>query len=475
MPADKKPKKAEPASESAQQLERFRCMSGLAPVAKPIQGGPVELPASDLALIWLLSWFCDTDAEVDLAVTVPSATRLATPRLPHWVKIHRQPGRTHVEVGWNPPGPRASAYLKIAQSLEKAPSGTTIEFLSAANPEEDYEYESDAELKTREAGRQRHLGTLSDRGTFLLSHSSIPGKPADFLAAMEIARKITESRPTFEVPSEEDARAVVELARKTAWFADEKALPRVKGKAVATAKGQAMTTAMMVFRRRFARGPWETMAVQERDEAGNREWDEMIDQVGQKVGEALAAPPGDDIILRTERAVFRRADWSKMNVGLLDAIAFAWGKALGEDEPQPQAPADKLTPIDQALSKLGFTSLGAVHVDRFGELYLNAYAGPKGDAFGCVIAGTFGQFEYEFVSHLSNGGSLTTSTTAGLKDQKKKKIYKRSFPDFKPSSLYRKHRAALAQLTTEKVRPVPLDATLEGFCRAVDDYIRREF
>src|SRR5262249_48640154 len=150
-----------------------------------------------------------------------------------------------------------------------------------------------------------------------------------------------------------------------------KDLPKVKGTLVFPAsKDEPMTTALMVFRQRFAAGPWDTGAGQTRDEESNREWDEMIDTVGKKVSKVLAAPAGDDVILQTKRATYRRADWSKMNVGVLDAIAFLWGRAAGEQVEQPETPAQKLEPVDVAFAELGFTILGDIHCDRLGELYL---------------------------------------------------------------------------------------------------------
>jgi hypothetical protein len=163
-----------------------------------------------------------------------------------------------------------------------------------------------------------------------------------------------------------------------------------------------------------------------------------------------------------------------MDVGVLDALGFVWGRAIGEDAPPPQTPEQKLEPVDRALSELGFTVLGDVHCDRFGELYLRAYAGPAGDTFGCVIAGTFGQFVVEFVTRFGDGGSLTTTTTPNLKDQKKRRVFKRSYPNLGPHALYKTHRAGIAEITTVKAQPLPIDPTIEGFCRAIDEYIKRE-
>lgn len=460
-----------PSADSVATFDRPRPLYGIAPPAAPIAGGPVELPASDLGRFWLLSWYCETDSEVDILVTPPAGARVPLPKTEHWAPIHRRDGRAYVEVGWHPPGPRFAAYRSLGAAIAAAPPGTVVEFASGNASEAD----PDSAYAPIEAGAQRYVGTLTDRGTFRLTHASVPARPGDVLAAMEICRRLDEPRVVFEMPTEDDALAVVAMARSTDWFAKDEDLPRARGKSVAAAnRRNALATSMMVFRRRFADGPWDTAAGQGRDEESHRDWETMIDRVGTTVGKALAAPAGDDVILQTERAVFRRADWSKMGVGVLDALSFAWGRAGGQGVSAPQTPEQKLEPVDREFSGLGFVPLGDVHCDRFGELYLRGYAGPEGDAFGCAIAGTFGQFAYEFVTRFSNGGALTTSTTPNLKDQKKRRIFKRSYPDLTPAALYAKHRKAVAELSSARVKPSPVEATIEGFCRAIDEYIERE-
>lgn len=111
---------------------------------------------------------------------------------------------------------------------------------------------------------------------------------------------------------------------------------------------------------------------------------------------------------------------------------------------------------------------------RLGELVLRGDASPDGIMYGCVAAGTFGQFAYELVTAFSNGATLTTSTTPGLEDRKARRLYKRSYPDLTVEHLQAKHAAGIAEIASNKARPVAIEPTLEGFCRAVDAYIERE-
>ncbi|MHC5543311.1 hypothetical protein ACYOEI_34240, partial [Singulisphaera rosea] len=120
---------------------------------------------------------------------------------------------------------------------------------------------------------------------------------------MEICRKIDERKAaTFLLSSEADSQAVVAKARGTEWFPEEASLPRVKGSTIVVApRGDAMFNAMMVYRRRFADGPWDVGEGQDRDEWSRRDWDRTIEAVGASVATALAAPEGDEVVLKTER------------------------------------------------------------------------------------------------------------------------------------------------------------------------------
>ncbi|WP_406697885.1 hypothetical protein V5E97_03440 [Singulisphaera sp. Ch08] len=457
-----------PEAGSVGSFDRSRSLYATVPRAELIAGGPIELPVDDLARFWLLPWFCETDSETDLLIVPKAGTRLRLPRTDGSVEVHRRGAQTYIEITWNPPGRRVSTYRELCQAIAAAPAGTTIEFIAGRMPEDDSD---DASLQ---AGDQRYLGSLTDQGTFLLTHSSVAANPADFLAAMEICRQIDQPKPSFVMPSEQDARGVLELARGTDWFVDAGALPRVKGKSVtAASRDEAMTTMMMVFRKRFEAGPWNTIGGQQQDEVSHQEWETAIQEVEKSLAKAFAAPEGGDIILETERAIFRSADWSKMNVGFLDALDTLCGPC--EQEDMPPTPTEKLWPIDRAFTNLKFTRLGDVHCNRFGELYLRGYAGPSGDTFAAIAVGTLGQFAFEFVTPLAGGGSLTTSTTPDLKDKPKAGIYKRSFPTLTPAALYQEHRSALAKLTAAHAEAQPIEATTEGFCRALDDYIKREF
>src|SRR5262249_31497399 len=152
-------------------------------------------------------------------------------------------------------------------ALADAPAGTIIEFLSANTSSDlDDDEDEDAIGETDEpsdgvlqSGNQRYVGTLTGAGTYQVSAAFPAMSAADLLAAMEVCRRIDDPRSGFEMPSEADARAVVALARGTAWFGKEKDLPKVKGTSVFPAsKDEPMTTGLMVFRQRFAAGPWDT-------------------------------------------------------------------------------------------------------------------------------------------------------------------------------------------------------------------------
>ncbi|MHC5543312.1 hypothetical protein ACYOEI_34245 [Singulisphaera rosea] len=107
-----------PEASSLGSFGREVALDAITPDVRAIDGGPVELPASDLARFWLLSGFCDTDAETDILLAPPTGSCIALPKPEAWMTFHRRGGRTYLEVAWRPPQPRLRTY----RSIEEVPS-----------------------------------------------------------------------------------------------------------------------------------------------------------------------------------------------------------------------------------------------------------------------------------------------------------------------------------------------------------------
>ncbi|MFO0907851.1 MAG: hypothetical protein U0794_05730 [Isosphaeraceae bacterium] len=474
--------------------ERKVPLALLAPAATAVEGGPVPIQGSDLGRLWLIPWCCDTDVEVDLLLSPPPGHRLTLPAFEeHWVIPHVRGERIYVEVGWNPPGPRFRIYRALAGALEEAPIGTMVEVIAAngSGPELDRdepdpddaekgepsrvnEVPDDPDELPLTSGNQRYRAERTTEGWFLTA-AGPPVRAADLSAAVDLLRRVESFDVPFELGSAQLAALAARRAASSAWFGEDDEKPLAVGSTlVCRSPDTRLATTLFAFRARFAGGPWDVESGWKREEASEAEWDEMIVKVGEKVGEALAAPPAGDVIIRTERAVFRKADWAALKMGIGDALGYLIARVEGADEPPPLTPVEKLEPVDEALVELGFLPLGDIHCDRFGELYLRGYVGPDGATYASVTAGTFGQFAYELVSRFADGATLTTSTVPDLADRREIQVFKQSVPENGPAFLLEEHRKGIARRMKRHGPVEHVEPTLEGFCRAIDDYIARE-
>jgi len=292
-----------------------------------------------------------------------------------------------VEVAWNPPGARYRVYRALGE----------------ASPPRRPAPPSSSSRRTPRGHRRR--GRVGRRGSRRGAGGALqPGRcpallrhadPATARSASRTPRRqsrrrtcarrwssagrSTRTSPGSRCPARPTRGPSSRMARATAWFAEEKDLPRARGATVVPAsKDERLTTRADRLPPRFASGPWDTGAgsrgTRRAARSGRRcatrspgEWARSWRHRGRR------RDPQTDV------ATYRRADWSKMNVGVLDAFAFLWGQAAGETAEAPETPLQKLEPVDRAISELGFTTLGDVHCNRLGELYLRAYAGPEAE------------------------------------------------------------------------------------------------
>ncbi len=447
--------------ESAGTSDRSESLYKLAPKARPIAGGPVALSASDLELFWHIPWFCQTDTEVDLLIHPSDGRLFIPPSYEHWRPYHLRDGRTYIEVPWAPPGHRHRFFRQVGEALAKLPGGTTVEMVSSVTDDG----------APHQAGRQRYLGVLDGKGHFLVTHASIPLRPADLLEALELTRKMIEPSPSFELPTEADARAVREAAGKTGWFFEKADWPKVDGRTVTPASpDNTLFTSLMVFRQRFLNGPWNTREDQAQDEQSQAEWGETIEKVSDSLVNLFAAPSDGPVLFRGEVATFRESEWDRLYDRIQERLEGIAGPIDGED-PCRVSPSEILAPVDATLVELGFEPLGNVHCDRFADLYLRGYALSALNTFACVVAGTVGQFHYEFVTRFERGGGLTTSTIPNTGTYYVRNAYHRAHPQQSPAELWKSHQKHLRELTGKGNQPLAIEPSLVGFCRAIEAYL----
>ncbi len=430
----------------------------------PIVGGPVPIGGADPGRLWRIPWFCDTDVEIDWYLVPPPGSTIALAIVAEDHLVRRRGRSVHVDLAWTPPGWRPRIYSDLGPIILGAPDGTAVELVAAATP-------GGPGLEARpplRSGNQRYAGRVVN-GKLLLDAATPEVTADDLRAALAIARSIEGSGPIPAADADE-ARAAVAAGLRTAWFPPDQKPPEAVGAAVTCRGEDRPFVAMFLFRRRFAAGPWDTASAQLAEEADQGEWSDTVEQVSEALQSAIAVPPTGEVLLRTDLATYRRADIVAMRPGLLDVLDALETAVTGGGAPPDHLPslAEKVAPIVDQLVALGFRPLGDVHCDRIETMVLRAFAGADGLSFAYLAADLLGHVALDLIAAFDDGATLTTSTAGGLKDRKRAKVFAQSFPDRSPAALDAHHRARLAALAADGRRPLPIDPTLEGFCRAFD-------
>jgi cytohesin len=135
----------------------------------------------------------------------------------------------------------------------------------------------------------------------------------------------------------------------------------------------------------------------------------------------------------------------------------------------------RLAQVDAEMAGIGYHALGAIVCERIGDVVLRAYGAAQAEAFGAWNVGVMGT-AMDFVSYLSDGSSLTTTTHEESKTSARGGNYVRAIPDASVRVLHHKHelrvarRAKAVQLSLDSAEP-----SLVALARAVDRSLVRRF
>ncbi|MBD3176529.1 MAG: hypothetical protein GF320_15220 [Armatimonadia bacterium] len=136
--------------------------------------------------------------------------------------------------------------------------------------------------------------------------------------------------------------------------------------------------------------------------------------------------------------------------------------------------AEVLAKFEDGMAALGFRYLGDVTLKKMRGYALRMYLSPDGLSYADLTVSAFGPLCWEYVSRMADGSHLTTTTNPMAMSRPDVKIYFKEAPGLDPVDLYEKHRWAIGRFESAKnTRPVPLEGTLEGVARAIDEALER--
>jgi hypothetical protein len=321
------------------------------------------------------------------------------------------------------------------------------------------------------AGDMRFRAVLRN-GSWSVTHALPAVAKEDLEAALEILGWVHGTEP-FVARDEAEARAVVELALAGNYFGNEKKdQPVASGATIKVRKRMwRHYLAMVLFRHRFVTGPWDTTSSHEADAAFNADMDKLFADIGAQIGQALAAPHGEETVYQGQRSAFLKARMSELEprAGLVELFRALYpSRDLGESFDLPRA----VDLIDESMDKAGLATLGDMVCEAFGEVVIRGYARYGGDAFGLLYAGTTGQFAYEFSTHFTDGSSLTTSVNPGS-DRREIASYHAHFPGASVEELFEKHQAGVAKRSRGEVKPMEHPHDLAALAARIDEFLVR--
>ncbi len=404
-----------------------------------VEGGAFPVPTGKLAFSGFPSEACSTGASPAMAVLLNLPENLDPPLI-------KEPGEQCDEVqatrtadgflfglldrnSFCKSDLKAGLGKPLAKFLLEPPDGTVLE--------------ADYAVPDEPASYQRYRGKVRDGQWWVEeSHPRLTRQALD--DAVELAA--FESRTKLTCRDAAEAQALEEAARQDNQLHGM----GVKRKGtIVSVEFDTGTLATLLLRLRHP-GAWD-FAPRLAYEA--REYQERIAtqrEMRRSFAEAArrrAAPHDPEVLLKGQNSWYWRSDFLQ-----LDEL---------DQEPREQ--------FDQALQTLGFTHVGDLVAKKQRDFVLRVFRSPDRLCY-CLIMGKRTMYlGQEFVSRLSDGSGLTTTTNASLDSYPAAGIYYRTFPGLDVVALYQEHLEGLDRFRKrKKLEPVELEGTLLGVALEIE-------
>jgi hypothetical protein len=257
-----------------------------------IRDGPLQVKLASIASLSLIPWFCDCSVQYALVLDTGGVKLPLGPLRELEGPALAQVG-SRTELGIPGGGDRSAAeLLRQTLGLLDPPKGTQIE-LAAANTGY-LQRERVVKAETDHiAGNQRYAGTVLKRGLWSIERSH-PALSAEQLSqALQFCGAVLKPG-SLKGQDASEAAAALELAQKS-MVADlsEYAFSKLKldGAAIRMPrdlKPKREAVALMLFRLRFADGPWDVKTARAADEKRRQTYQASGDEMGKIVARDAA-------------------------------------------------------------------------------------------------------------------------------------------------------------------------------------------
>ena len=385
-----------------------------------LDGEAVPLKTQDLRKIGFASEACSTWPSPMMAISVSlpeggTRTPLPKPEVPH-SEVYGILRDSGFRVGL------LNRTWCTKEDLEAGLGAALADFLLA--PPDGAELEADFAVEGEPATYQRFRGAVS-KGTWRVSQSW-PRLSSEALAGL-ITVAAFEDRARVTCRDEAEAMAIEQAARKDNQLHNMGVRRESTTVSVDFDHGN---LAKLLLRHRYPHA-WDFQPAQ-RHEA--EEFEEQrrkaraMRKAGVEAARRRAIPHERESLFRGRHSWYFRSDIEQ----------------LTELEPEP------LQRFDIAMDAMGFVLVGDLVAKKQRDILLHVFVSGDRMSYGVLMAKRTMYLNVEFVSRLSNGAGLTTTTNVAVQSVPEAGVYYRSLPGLTPEALCDKHLEGLERFRKHK-------------------------
>lgn len=398
-----------------------------------LEGGPVRVPLREFFLLARLTYYQDNYPDHVVCVRFDSAVDWPSGKAPSYATCY--PVKRGFGVNISLDGVNAPVLPKVRQRMGELcvslPDGSKLELLAKG-----------------QYTRVRLCGRV-DGGTWLLESASVP-LTADDVGEMLVLFRAAEACSPQVARDDDEAEAILDSAARHIMLCNDP--PRRDGLELQTdGRNKTEVLGSLLFRRRFAHR-WDFAKISAETAQNYKNWRKFEEELARQ----NALPATDKVLYEGEMSRFLEADYESR---AMDSAMRAQAGAFRE--------------TDGAMEELGYTLLGAVVCEKVGGGILRCYASASERTFSTSYLLPFGQVWHDFCTHFSDDVSLTTGNGLTEGSFRSLRILVRHSTGTTLGEIRDEHREGVERLAGHGFIPNEIDASLEGVCRAMDEFLTR--
>lgn len=398
-----------------------------------LSGGPAVVALAETFLMARMTYYQDNFPEYVACVRFDAHVDWPVGKIPSyaaWAPVRKGFGGNLSLQGMDIPNiPKARK--RLGEFLAHLPDGARLELLAKG-----------------QYARTRLSGCV-ERGAWLIESASAPITSADVAEMLTIFRA-AEARGPQVARDEEEATAILEAAANHMVLCNDP--PRRDGMQLQChERREAEVLGGLLFRRRMA-GRWDFKKIDAHVARKFKEWRQFEKEMARD-----NALPATDVVIYT---------------GASSRFFEAHYKARTIDKDM-RANAKKFPAMDKEMAALGFTCLGAVVCEKVGGGILRCYANGEDRTYSTSYLLPYGQVWHDYYTRYPDGTSLTTTSGLSEGSIRSLRILVRHCSRMPVLELHAEHVEGMKRLAGRGLAPMEIDATLEGVCQAMDEFLTR--